>query len=178
VTTGTRTGPKTWLLSARDYGDVRVRFEYQFEPGANSGVAFRAVPGERPVLRAGGPPTPGPYHQQVELSDDSVKEWREFPTGQVNGGATKDAPAIKPARAIRMRPAPEWNAIEFELIGRAIKLTVNGEAVQAGDLNELIAKGSLYPALTRPRGRIGFQQLAKTVRFRKVELQELPGRLP
>jgi hypothetical protein len=54
-------------------------------------------------------------------------------------------------------------------------VSVNGEQVQAADLNRLIAMGSLFPALTRQRGRFGFQQLAKSVRFRNVEVLELPA---
>ena len=174
TTTGTWDSPRTWLLSARDYGDVRVRFEYQLEPGANSGFAFRAVPGERPVLRVGGTPTPGPYHQQVELSDDGYKAWRWLPTGQINGGVGKDAVALKPVRPAPLRVVPEWNAAEIELVGPSLKVTVNGEQIQAADLNQLVASGSRYPALTRSRGRIGFQQQAKTVRFRNIEVLERP----
>jgi eukaryotic-like serine/threonine-protein kinase len=172
VTVGTRDGPRTWLLSARDYGDVRVRFEFQIEPGANSGFAFRAVPGERPVLRAGGHPTAGPVHQQVELSDDAAREWRWLPTGQVSGGVGQNAPMLKPDRPARLVLAPGWNAAEIELAGPSLVVTVNGERVQAADLGRLVAQGSLFPALGRSRGRIGFQQQAKVVRFRNVEAVE------
>lgn len=174
VTTGTRNGPQTWLLSEREFGDVRVRFEYQLEPGGNSGFVFRAVPGERPVLRPGGPPTPRPYHQQVELSDDEHREWAWLLTGQINGGSGKGAPTLPPISPARLRPPPKWNAAEVELVGQSLAMSVNGERVQAGDLNRLIALGGTYPALTRSRGRIGFQQFAKTARFRNVESLELP----
>lgn len=174
VTAGVRGGPQTWLLSGRDYGDVRVRFEYQLDPGGNSGFAFRAVPGERPVLRPGGPPTPVPYHQQVELSDDADKAWSWLPTGQISGGTGRDAPALKPVPPTRPRPPGGWNSVEIELAGQSLKVTLNGELIQPGDLDDLVRMGSTYPALTRSRGRIGFQQLAKTVRFRKVEVLELP----
>ncbi|MBY0458850.1 MAG: DUF1080 domain-containing protein, partial [Gemmataceae bacterium] len=173
ATTGLRNGPRTWLLSACEFGDVRVRFEYQMEAGGNSGLAFRAAPGERPVLVANGKPTPGPYHQQVELLDDACSEWAKFPTGQVHGGLTQNAPCVKPLRPAPLKPPGEWNAVEFELIGQTLKLTVNGAEVQNTNLDDLLARGSLYPALTRPCGRIGFQQMAKTVRFRNIEVQDL-----
>ena len=176
TTTGTRDGPRSWLLSARDYGDVRVRFEYQFEPGANTGFAFRAVPGERPILQSRGVPTPTAYHQQVELSDDAHREWRWIPTGQINGGVGKDAASLKPVRPAQPRLAPDWNTAEIELVGQSLTLTVNGAPIQAADLNQLVASGSRYPALTRTRGRLGFQQHARTVRFRHIEVLELPSR--
>lgn len=174
VTTGTRNGPRTWLLSDREYGDCRVRFEYRLEPGGNSGFVFRAVPGECPVLTPGGKPTPGPYHQQVELSDDVGPRWAHLPTGQVNGAAVSTGPALKPHRTGRTRPPGEWNRMEVEFRGQNVRVGVNGEDILAGDLNRLIAMGSTYPALYRTRGRIGFQQQVKTVAFRNIWIEELP----
>jgi hypothetical protein len=175
ATTGTRNGPKTWLLSARDYADFRLRFEYQLDPGGNSGFVFRAVPGERPVLRAGAPPLNIPYHQQVELSDDGHKDWWWLPTGQVNGGSGRGAPALKPARPAPFKQAPEWNAVEVEMRKQLLLVSVNGERVQTADLDRLLAMGSSFPALRRSGGRIGFQQFARTARFRNVEILELAG---
>jgi tRNA A-37 threonylcarbamoyl transferase component Bud32 len=172
VTTGTPNGPRTWLLSAREYGDVRVRFEYRLEPGGNSGFVLRAVPGECPVL-APGRPTPAPYHQQVEISDDASPKWARFPTGQVNGAATSTGPALKPQHRARVRPSGEWNRMEVELRGQGIRVRVNGEDVLADNLDRLIGLGSPYPALRRPRGRIGFQQHLKTAEFRNIAIEEL-----
>jgi hypothetical protein len=172
VTTGTANGARTWLLSAREYGDVRVRFNYRLEPGGNSGFAFRAVPGECPVLTAGRP-TPAPYHQQVEISDDTSPRWARFPTGQVNGAGTSAGPALKPQRRGRFRPSGEWNQMEVEFRGQGIRVRVNGEEILTDDLDRLIGMGSPYPALYRPRGRIGFQQHFKTAEFRNVTIEEL-----
>jgi hypothetical protein len=172
VTTGTKNGPRTWLLSAHQYGDFRVRFEYRLEPGGNSGFVFRAIPGECPVLTAGGKPTPGPYHQQIELSDDLSPRWANLPTGQVNGAAVSTGPALKPHRTGRTAPPGEWTRMEVELRGQKVRVSVNGEEVLADDLNRLVAMGSTFPGLYRTRGRVGFQQQAKTVAFRNITIEE------
>jgi hypothetical protein len=170
-TTGLPKGPRTWLLTEREYGDVRVRFEYRLEAGGNSGFAFRAVPGERPVLSPGGRPTPGPYHHQVEISDDTARRWANLPTGQVNGGETLSGPALKPLR--RPQPPGEWHQMEVELRGGSVRVRVNGEELLADELEALVRAGSCYPSLSRTRGRIGFQQQEKRAEFRNVTVEEL-----
>jgi hypothetical protein len=173
VTTGVPKGPRTWLLTDRDFGDCVVRFEYRLQAGGNTGLAFRAVPGERPRLRETGPPTPGPYHLQVELADDADPKMAPFPTGQIHGGATSRGVALKPDRPARLRPTAEWNAAEVEFRGPRVRVSVNGSGVLDGDLGRLIEAGSRYPGLTRPRGRLGFQQQAGRVEFRNVTVEEL-----
>lgn len=173
ATTGRRDGPQTWLLSARDFGDMRLRFQYQLEPGGNTGFAFRAVPGERPILVPGGKPHPIPFHQQVELSDDTAREWHWLPTGQVAGGLGKTAPVLAPDRAARLRAPDEWNDVEIEMAGQSLRVRVNGETVTDANLNLLLARGCLYPGLRRAGGRIGFQQCRKTARFRHIEVLDL-----
>jgi serine/threonine protein kinase len=172
VTIGTRDGARTWLLSENEYRDFRISFHYRLGAGGNSGFALRAVPGECPVLR-GSLPTPVPYHQQIEISDDSSGRWPLLPTGQVNGSGTTTGPALKPHRPARLLPAGEWNRMEVELRGHKVRVCVNGEEVLSDDLRRLIELGSPYPALHRARGRIGFQQQARTAAFRNIMIEEL-----
>jgi len=176
VTTATPTGPRTWLLTDRDYGDCTIRFEYRLAAAGNSGLGFRAVPGERPRLRAGGPPTPGPYHLQVEIADDADPSAAKFPTGQVYGGANSRGVALKPDRPAKLRPAAEWNAAEVEFRGQRVRVAVNGGGVLDGDLDQLVQAGSRYPGLARPWGRLGFQQQAGKAEFRNVFVREDPPR--
>ena len=44
------------------------------------------------------------------------------------------------------------------MTGQSLRMTLNGDQIQTADLNQLLARGSLYPALKRAHGRIGFQQ--------------------
>ncbi|QDU19996.1 protein kinase domain-containing protein [Urbifossiella limnaea] len=168
--TGIPKGPRTWLLTEKEYGDFRVRFDYRLEAGANSGFAFRAVPGERPVLTPGGRPWPVPHHQQIEISDDRAKRWANLPTGQVNGGGSIGGPALKPTHKPPVEG--EWNRMEVELRGQAIRVRVNGEDLLVDNLEYLVRAGSLFPALFRTRGRIGFQQYEHKADFRNVTIEE------
>src|SRR5205807_1442774 len=54
-----------WLLTERSYGDFVLRLQFKLSPGANSGVAFRAVPGEKPP--------------EIQLMDDSDPKYRDTP---------------------------------------------------------------------------------------------------
>jgi serine/threonine protein kinase len=175
VTTAVRDGPRSWLLTERDLGSFILRFEYQLERGANTGVALRAIPGERPVLSPDTPPTTEPYHLQVELADDSAPKWAKLPTGQVHGGTSSDGPALKPVRPARLRPPGVWNTAEVELYNQSLRVTINGDLVQNSDLSTLAEMGSIYPGLRRSTGRIGFQQHTRTARFRNVQLVDLPS---
>lgn len=172
VTTAIRRGPRTWLLTERDYGDAVFCFEYQLDAGANTGFAFRAVPGERPVLNPDRTPTSVPYHQQIEISDDSLLDWARLPTGQVNGAARSSGPSLKPIRSIPHRPVGAWHAARIEFRKQVVRMWVDDVLVQDTDLDKLVALGSPFPALKRPSGRVGFQQSAGTVRFRALAVRE------
>jgi hypothetical protein len=63
--------------------------------------------------------------------------------------------------------------MEVQIVGQTIRIVVNGDEVLADSFDRLRDMGSLYPAIDRPRGRIGFQQQAKTARFRNVTVEEL-----
>jgi hypothetical protein len=63
--------------------------------------------------------------------------------------------------------------MEVELRGHKVRVCVNGEEVLSDDLRRLIELGSPYPALHRARGRIGFQQQARTAAFRNIMIEEL-----
>ena len=108
---------------------------------------------------------------RTRRSDDTSGRWARLPTGQVNGAGRLAGPALKPHRLARARPAGEWNQMEVELRGQKIWARVNGEEILADDLGRLIELDSPYPALHRARGRIGFQQCAKTAEFRNVTIE-------
>ncbi|MFO0800476.1 MAG: family 16 glycoside hydrolase [Gemmataceae bacterium] len=172
TTTGLPKGVRSWLLSEREYEDFRVRFEYRLAVGANSGFAFRAVPGERPVLTPNGRAWPIPFHQQVEISDTRTARWAKLPTGQVNGGVKVDSHALRPTK--KPPSEGEWAQMEIEFRGQAVRVRVNGTEVLDDDLDQLLRAGSRFPALSRKRGRIGFQQSEGKADFRNITIEEFP----
>jgi tRNA A-37 threonylcarbamoyl transferase component Bud32/lysophospholipase L1-like esterase len=156
---------ETWLLSEQLYGDCIVRFDFLAEtPTANSGFALRAVPGEKLTTYNGAP------HLQVEIfANFSKNPVAKLQTGTVaGGGATLTSNPIG-----KQNPVGEWNQIEIETRGQAIRVWLNGESVLDDSLDDLIDRGGKYLGLRRKRGRIGFQRLGGTVRFRNIQIKEL-----
>jgi len=90
----------------------------------------------------------------------------------VNGGGTIGGPALKPKD--RPPAGGEWTRMEIEFRGQAVRVRVNGAEIVAGDLDHLLRAGSRFPALSRTRGRIGFQQSEGKADFRTVTIEEFP----
>src|SRR5262249_14517451 len=65
VTTGAGYLTGGYLLTKRSYSDFRLVFEFQLSAGANSGVALRAIPGERHATWKA-----VPEHLEVQILDD------------------------------------------------------------------------------------------------------------
>jgi tRNA A-37 threonylcarbamoyl transferase component Bud32 len=156
-------GPaKTWgfLLSKQDYTNFVLRLQFQqMTEGAKSGIVLRGVPGTR-FLNL-------PYQCKVNLLDSNS-------TGAVlwgNDGKSYHDPAV-PAK---LKPAGEWNDIEIELSGQSLRVTVNGECVQTMDLDVFADRPTALPVLKQPSGRIGLQKVQGDVRFRNIEIKELPA---
>lgn len=154
-----------FLLSDRDYGDFRLRFEYQAPPGANSGVTFRARPGEFKGRIT--------HPLQIELFD---QDGPVLKNGTFYWSTSLDpAGANPPHRPAASGPPGGWNSAELEVRGDVMTFAINGREVQRARLDALAGRAGANPALKRRQGRIGFQCCAGTVRFRNVEILEAPA---
>jgi hypothetical protein len=83
---------------------------------------------------------------------------------------------LAPSQSAELQPAGSWNRLEIELKGHALRAWVNDKQIVSATLaaGARMADGSI-PALDRPKGRIGLQKHTGTVRFRKIEIKELPN---
>ena len=159
-----------------DYGDVHMcGSSTNSSPAGNSGFVFRTVPGKR----GSSPPAVRRRRWPITSRWNCPTTATRAGSGcrQVNGGSGRDGLALKPKPLESGFPllAPEWNAAEIELIGQTFRMTLNGEQIQSADLNQLLAAGSRYPASDADAVGMGSERTAKTVRFRNVEVLELPS---
>jgi hypothetical protein len=159
---------RDYLLSERAYADFRLRLEFNLTRGTSSGVALRALIGETLVVKG----RPLNDHPVIKLGDNRPPE-----TGTTYG-IMNTSPAA-PSHSAEMQPAGTWNRMEIELKGRSVRVWVNGKETVNATLaaSALLEDGSL-PGLVRSRGRIGFQRLFGTARFRNIEIKELPADAP
>ena len=163
------TGPGDWkqsgfVLNDREVSNFILRFEFQPSPGSNSGVTFRATPDEF-IGRFAQP-------LQIELLDRDVPDIKNG--SFIWSTSIRVSDMLPPDRPVELLPGGSWNRAEVELNGDSLRVTINGNRVLTTDLNRLADRPDANPALKRRAGHIGFQSLAGTVRFRKIELKEQP----
>jgi formylglycine-generating enzyme required for sulfatase activity/WD40 repeat protein len=162
-----------YLLTARDYRDFRLRFQFQrTSDSAVSGIALRAVPREtaRDSLPDINVKDDFPFHLTVSL--------RKFGEDERTGNLwwsvhTGIQPPLSPEQPAQVKPSGEWNDMEIEMRGQALRINVNGREVQNVMLNKIRPLKYPAPGLSRSSGRIGFWKRGGEVRFRNIEIKEL-----
>jgi hypothetical protein len=96
------TTPGDDLMTEKTFTDFRLRAEYRYPRGSNSGIYLR-----------------GRYEVQIE--DDFGREADSHGSGGVYGFLT---PSVNAARR-----AGEWQAVDVTLVGRTVTVVLNGERV-------------------------------------------------
>jgi hypothetical protein len=165
-----------YLLTERAYSDFILRFQFQQvgRRDATSGVALRAVPGETARNYSIREPNNWPFHLTVFLGDHATYE--PYENGGLWWSPNSDLqPVRQPDRVAELKQIGEWNETEVEMRGQSLRCSVNGRDVQSVALNQH-APFLINPAigLNRFSGRIGFLKRTGEVRFRNIEIKELP----
>jgi hypothetical protein len=160
-----------YLLTERDYADFRLRFQFQRSSDtAISGIALRAVPHE--TMRDSDPGTwAAPFHLTVWLGKYRGNEG----SGALWWSPNWDVqPPLMPDQLAEVKPFGGWNDMEVEMRGQSLRITVNGREVQNVMLNKNRPAKYPAPGLNRFSGRIGFLKRTGQVRYRNIEIKELP----
>jgi hypothetical protein len=149
------------LLTKREYKDFVFRFEFNLEPGANSGAGIR-VPSE------GSPSYNGMEIQILDDSHEKYKGWlKDY---QVHGSLY----GIVPAKRGFLKPAGQWNSEEIRCQGRQVTVTLNGHVIVEANLDEVKPlDGQQHPGLKNEMGHIGFLGHGDQLQFRNIRVKEL-----
>jgi hypothetical protein len=148
-----------WLLTEKDYANFILRLEFQLTRAANSGVCFRARPGDSAYKNL-----------EIQILDDTDPRYAKMADKQLTGslwGVAIDRRAL-------LRPLGSWNHMEVEVRGRSLRVRVNGRETLNTDLDQFADRAADLPGLNRASGRIGLQSWEGAVWFRKIEVKELP----
>jgi serine/threonine protein kinase/CubicO group peptidase (beta-lactamase class C family) len=147
-----------WLLTEHDYANFRLRFDFLLSSGANSGVALRTTPKAAKRL-------------VVNIEDDTSPQGAKAqPTERT--GALLDLAIDSQAQLHRVG---EWNRMEIELRGVSLQVKVNGKpTVRLLPLDSERATKYLGGRLPL-KGHIGLKHHSGSVRFKNIQLQELPA---
>jgi len=164
LTTG-RTGD---LITAAEYGDFELTFEWRISTGGNSGVLYRVGLGEPAVPRT------GPEYQI--LDNERAKD------SQIVNHLAGSLYDLGPATPRHLpKPVGEWNSGRIVLRGWKIEHWLNGTKVIAADLaspeGKAMIAGSKFKSwpkfATLSRGHIALQDHGDVVSYRSIKLREL-----
>jgi hypothetical protein len=150
------------LLTAAEYADFVLRFEFKTEPGGNSGVGIRA-PIEGDIAYTG---------MEIQILDhDHPRYAGQLQPWQRHGSVYN----VHPAEADALKPAGEWNQQEIRAEGHRITVTLNGQVITNADLSQVTDPEVLarHPGVQRKTGRIGFLGHGSLVEFRNIRIREL-----
>jgi predicted Ser/Thr protein kinase len=151
---------RSYLLTTRQYASYILRFEFQLEADSAAGVVIRGIPGETNAWGA------GPVHAVFGFGNRA-------PAGAGLYWARDGSTHLLPEPAAQLKPTGDWNEMEIKLHGPALRVTVNRTQVMSLNMTQIPERGMTQPGLKRLQGHIGFLKHRGTVRYRKIELEEL-----
>lgn len=156
------------LITAAEYGDFELAFEWKISPGGNSGVLYRVGLGEAGVPRT------GPEYQI--LDNEKAKD------SQIVNHLAGSLYDLGPATPRHLpKPVGEWNQGRIVVRGWTIEHWLNGTKIISADLaspegKAMIAasKFKTWPKFaTLSRGHIALQDHGDVVAYRSIKLREL-----
>lgn len=151
------------LMSARQYADFILKFEFKLTPGANNGIGLRVPLGAHAATQG----------MEIQILDDTAEQYAKLHDYQYHGSVY----GVIPARRGFLKPIGEWNSQEIHCIGKEIAVILNGETIVQGNLDEasqpMTLDGKEHPGLQRTQGHIGFLGHGTRVQFRNVRIREI-----
>lgn len=162
--------PEGHLLTDLEFADYRLVVEYRFpKGGGNCGVLVHASKPRALYDMFPQSIEVQMFHQnagdfwciQENIVVPDMERRRPREAGQTFGGGPKDARRILNLTDKSEKPLGEWNRMEIECAGDAIKVWVNGDLVNHGT------------NCTASKGRIAVQAEGTEVEFRKLDLEPL-----
>ena len=152
------------LYTEKEYGNFILRFEFQLTPGANNGLGIHA-PLEGDAAYVG---------KELQILDNEAEKYATLQPYQYHGSVY----GVIAAKRGYLRPTGEWNQQEVRVQHPYITVVLNGEVILEGNYLEASKNGTLdkkeHPGLQRSRGYIGFLGHGDVVRFRSINIKELP----
>ena len=153
------------LLTAEEFGDFVLRFDFKLTPGANNGLAIR-VPTQGDAAFDG---------IELQILDDGHEKYKDLQPWQAHGSIYG---VVAAERGKCLKPAGQWNTEEVTVQGTKIKVVVNGKTVVDADTapfrdGQVTPDGKPHPGLARTQGHIGFAGHHDEVHFRNIRVKRL-----
>jgi hypothetical protein len=143
----------TWLRTAKQYENFEFRGEFFVKGWIDSGLLLHA-----------------PRHGNAQDAGFCIKLFHKQETPKPEGmGAIFP---LLPPLANNVKSKSEWNEIRVLFDWPRLQVWTNGEKIQDVDVEKV-------PALAHRlrQGHIGLQSLSYPIRFRNLQIRELPGKV-
>ena len=150
------------LLSAAEYADFVLRFDFKLESGSNNGLCIRCPLAWRNLAYDG---------NELQIIDNSAERYKDIKPWQKHGSLYHVAPASTGA----LKPVGEWNSQEVTVQGTKIRVVLNGKTILDADTDQVTDRSLLarHPGLKRRSGHIGFLGHNEPVEFRNIRIKKL-----
>ena len=150
------------LLSASEYSDFTLRFEFRLHDGSNNGLCLRC-PMSRTDLAYDG--------NELQIIDNSSSRYKNIKPWQKHGSLYN----VFPAKTGALNPVGEWNSQEVTMQGSKIQVILNGMTILDEDMNDVSDQATLarHPGIKRKHGHIGFLGHNEPIEFRNIRIKEI-----
>lgn len=141
---GKRTG---YIVTAEDYGDFTLSFDWKIAPGGNSGLKYRVRSYGNKVLGC-----------EYQIFDDAGSK-RPI-AGKNSSGSLYDM--YEPNESKQLKPAGEWNSAKIVVQGNHLEHWLNGKLIVIANIGDdewekrlKASKFNEHPDFSRqPRGKL------------------------
>lgn len=152
-----------WLRTEAAYSDFHVKFEFQLQPGGNTGFGVRS------------PATGNPSFDglEIQLIDESSPKYTDLKPTQRTGSIYYQ---VAPEAEAKVLPAGEWNLCEVICLGDQLTVKINGENVNRVNLAKGPEddSGKTWRLADRPPlGHLALQSHTTPVAFRNLRIKDL-----
>ena len=150
------------LLSASEYSDFVLRFEFKLETGSNNGLCIRCPLAWRALAYDG---------NELQIIDNSAARYAGIKPWQKHGSLYN----VAPAKTGALKPVGEWNSQEVTVRGSKVAVVLNGTTILDFDIRDVRDRRTLarHPGLKRTSGHIGFLGHNEPIEFRNIRIKEL-----
>ncbi len=151
------------LITAKEYSDFILRFEFLVYTNSNNGLGIRFSGGDAAY-----------QGMELQILDDSGSQYTNLQPYQYHGSIY----GVVPAKRGFQKPVGQWNFQEVRAIGSRITVILNGAVIVDADLAGIkeTIDGKEHPGLHNPKGRVGWLGHGTRVDWRNIRIKEVkPG---
>lgn len=137
--------------------------EFKLTRGANNGLGIRTPKGVDPAY----------FGLELQVLDDSYDKYKNLKAHQFHGSIF----GVVPAKRGHLKPVGEWNVQEVTVLGKQVKVVLNGVTIVDADIEKASTPrtldGEQHPGLSREKGFICFCGHGAKVSYRNIQIKEL-----